>query len=52
MKTTATRETAARREPRFSAPTRAIAPKPVQTEWAWPGLTRAQLRDHVIDMIG
>lgn len=52
MKTTTTRAAAPRREPRTLAPTRANAPKPVQTEWAWPGLTRAQLREHVIDMIG
>lgn len=52
MKTTVTREAATRRDPRFTAPTRAKTSKPAQTEWAWPGLTRAQLRDHVIEMIG
>ncbi|WP_454715232.1 hypothetical protein [Caulobacter segnis] len=53
MKTTVTRE-AAKRAPRKTtsirtntAPTRAA-----QSDWVWPGLTRAQLRDIVIDQIG
>jgi hypothetical protein len=54
MKTTVTREAVAKRTPRKTtsirtntAPTRAA-----QSDWVWPGLTRAQLRDIVIDQIG
>lgn len=55
MKTTATREAAARRQARTPAPQRAAhkpAHKTAQADWAWPGVTRAQLRDHIIEMIG
>jgi uncharacterized protein YcbK (DUF882 family) len=54
MKTTATREAAARRQPRTPAQRAAHKPahKTAQADWAWPGVTRAQLRDHIIEMIG
>lgn len=48
------REAAVRRQPRTQTPQR-VAPQPVrpaQTEWAWPGMTRAELRAEVIDQIG
>lgn len=54
MKTVSYREAAVRREPRTQTPRRA-APSPVrpaQTEWAWPGMTRADLRAEIIDQIG
>jgi hypothetical protein len=54
MKTTITREAAVRRKPRTASPSRApITPAPrTPSDWVWPGLTRAQLRDIVIDQIG
>ncbi len=55
MKTTVTREAAVRRhEPRALSPSRnPVPPTPrAASDWVWPGLTRAQLRDIVIDQIG
>jgi len=48
------REAAVRREPRMQTPRRAAAAttRPARSEWAWPGMTRAELRDEVIDQIG
>lgn len=53
MKTTVIRETA-KRAPRKTASIRTtVAPtRAAQSDWVWPGLTRAQLRDIVIDQIG
>lgn len=53
MHTTKAREAAERRSqtqpaPRNHTPRRA----PVQTDWVWPGMTRAQLREMVIEQIG
>lgn len=54
MKTTVIRETAAQRAPRKTATLHTITPptRAAQSDWVWPGLTRAQLRDIVIDQIG
>jgi len=53
MQTTKTREAADRRTPHSPAPRAQTAHRaPVQTDWAWPGMTRAQLRELVIDQIG
>ena len=54
MKTTVTREAAHRRQPRMQSSTRpATPPAPrAQSDWAWPGFTRAELRDHIIEQIG
>lgn len=48
------REAAVRREPRMQTPQRsAVATtRPARSEWAWPGMTRAELRAEVIDQIG
>ena len=54
MKIVTHREAAVRREPRTQAPQRAALSlvRPAQTEWAWPGMTRADLRAEIIDQIG
>lgn len=52
MKTQTTPKAAAERAPRLYSPIRnPLPPRPAQAE-VWPGLTRAQLRDIVIDQIG
>jgi hypothetical protein len=50
MKTTTLRETA-KRAARMTARTFTPPARPAQAE-VWPGLTRAQLRDIVIEQIG
>jgi hypothetical protein len=58
MKTNVTRAAALHRAPRISSPTqspsRTAQPtsRPAATDWAWPGLTRAELREMVIEQIG
>lgn len=53
MKTTVTRAAAAKRAPRMiSTTTKTSSARSAQPDWVWPGLTRAQLRDIVIDQIG
>ena len=54
MKLISHREAAVRREPRTQTNLRAVhsAARPSQPEWAWPGMTRAELRAEVIDQIG
>lgn len=54
MHTLKTRETAERRAPRTPmAPTPKMARRaPAQTDEVWPGMTRAQLREMVIEQIG
>lgn len=54
MKTVTHREAAVRPEPRTQTPRRVAlsAVRPAQTDWAWPGMTRAELRAEVIDQIG
>lgn len=53
MKTTFDRSPATVREPRVQPTSRApVSARAPRTEWAWPGLTRAELRAHVIDQIG
>ena len=54
MNTVTHREAAVRRQPRTQTPPRiAAAPvRPAQSEWAWPGMTRADLRAEIIDQIG
>jgi hypothetical protein len=54
MKIVSIREAAVRRAPRTQTqPRLAAAPaRPAQTEWAWPGMTRADLRAEIIDQIG
>lgn len=54
MKTTVTREAAAKRAPRMNSSfaTKSSPVRPAQSDWVWPGLTRAQLRDIVIEQIG
>lgn len=56
MKTIVTREAAAKRAPRttssFHTATPPARPLQSQADWAWPGLTRAELREHVIEQIG
>ncbi|PIB96045.1 hypothetical protein [Caulobacter sp. X] len=54
MKIVSIREAAAQRAPRTQTSQR-VAPQPVrpaQSEWAWPGMTRADLRAEIIDQIG
>ncbi len=54
MKIVSIREAAAQRAPRAQTSQR-VAPRPVrpaQSEWAWPGMTRADLRAEIIDQIG
>ena len=48
------REAAVRRQPRTQPQPRIAATpvRPAQNEWAWPGMTRAELRAEVIDQIG
>lgn len=47
-----TREAADRRPPHTPvAPVRAPS-VPAQTDWVWPGMTRAELRELVIEQIG
>ena len=54
MKIVSIREAAAQRAPRTPTPQRAaVSPvRPAQSEWAWPGMTRAELRADIIDQIG
>jgi hypothetical protein len=58
MKTNVTRAAALHRAPRISSPTQSLsrtaqpAARPVTSDWAWPGLTRAELREMVIEQIG
>jgi len=53
MQTTKIRGAADRRTPHTPASlAQTVRRAPVQTEWAWPGMTRAQLRELVIDQIG
>lgn len=58
MKTNVTRAAALQRAPRISShtqsPSRTAQPAPrhVASDWAWPGLTRAELREMVIEQIG
>ncbi len=54
MKTVSIREAAARRMARTPTPPRPTASpvRPAQTEWAWPGMTRAELRAEIIEQIG
>jgi hypothetical protein len=52
MKTTVTREAAAKRAPRMMSTTKTSPTRSAQPDWVWPGLTRAQLRDIVIEQIG
>lgn len=59
MKSVSSRVAAVRQEPRTQRPLRAqqplraVSPAPAAlTEWAWPGLTRAELRELVIEQIG
>ncbi|MEH0198118.1 hypothetical protein V7S57_19325 [Caulobacter sp. CCNWLY153] len=51
MNTNTARAAAAQRKPRTQPHSRAVTP-PARTEWAWPGLTRAELREHIIEQIG
>jgi hypothetical protein len=58
MKTNVTRAAALHRAPRISSPTQSptrtalSAARPAASDWAWPGLTRAELREMVIEQIG
>lgn len=54
MHTLKTRETAERRAPRTPmAPSPKMARvAPAQTDEVWPGMTRAELREMVIEQIG
>lgn len=56
MKTNVIRE-AVRHEPRTQSPIRTrsparATPRAAPSEWAWPGITRAELREMVIEQIG
>lgn len=51
MKTTVNRATTAKRAPTLTVYTRTSPARPAQPE-IWGGLTRAQLRDMVIEQIG
>lgn len=51
MKTTVTRETRAPYAPLAHKTARMTAPVAAR-DYAWPGITRAQLRDHIIEQIG
>lgn len=54
MKTNVTEKAAAKRARRMTSPS--TTPNPTThsnpSDWVWPGLTRAQLREIVIDQIG
>jgi hypothetical protein len=57
MKTNVTRAAALHRAPRISSPTQSASRTASPTarpaaDWAWPGLTRAELREMVIEQIG
>jgi hypothetical protein len=57
MKTNVTRAAAVQRAPRISSKAQSLhtarpAPRPAPSDWAWPGLTRAELREMVIEQIG
>ncbi len=53
MKTNVTRKPAVKSAPRMPSTFHAATPaRPVQSDWAWPGLTRAELRALVIEQIG
>lgn len=54
MKIVSIREAAVRREPRTQTQQRVAlsSARPAQSEWAWPGMTRAELRADIIDQIG
>lgn len=52
MKTTFTREAAASYAPRPQKTARAMTAPVAARDYAWPGITRAQLRDHIIEQIG
>jgi hypothetical protein len=53
MKTNVTRKAAVKSAPHMPSTFRTATPtRPTSSDWAWPGLTRAELRDHVIDQIG
>lgn len=51
MKTTVTRKAATKSAPRMTSTFRTPPARPAQPE-TWGGLTRAQLRDMVIEQIG
>ncbi|WP_199743418.1 hypothetical protein [Caulobacter sp. 602-1] len=53
MKTNFTRKAATKSAPHMPSTFRpATQARAAQSDWVWPGLTRAQLRDIVIDQIG
>lgn len=53
MKTNVTRKPATKSAPHMPSTFRAATPsRPAQTDWAWPGLTRAELRELIIEQIG
>jgi hypothetical protein len=53
MKTNVTRKPATKSAPYMPSTFRAATPsRPAQTDWAWPGLTRAELRELIIEQIG
>ncbi len=53
MKTTVTRKAATKSAPHMPSTFRTTTPaRSAQPDWVWPGLTRAQLRDIVIEQIG
>jgi hypothetical protein len=53
MKTNVTRKAATKSAPHMPSTFRTATPvRSTQADWVWPGLTRAQLRDIVIDQIG
>jgi hypothetical protein len=54
MNTVTHREAAVRRPSHTQTPPRIAATpvRPAPTEWAWPGMTRADLRAEIIDQIG
>jgi len=52
MKTTMTRETRAPYAPLAQKTVRAMSAPVAARDYAWPGITRAQLRDHIIEQIG
>jgi len=53
MNTNFTRKAASKSAPQKTSSFRSAKPAPSHNaDWVWPGLTRAQLRDIVIDQIG
>jgi len=53
MKTNFTRKPATKSAPHMPLTFRTATPaRSTPSDWVWPGLTRAQLRDIVIDQIG